>query len=69
MAVTAAADLAAAVARALAIGTARPGIREVEVLAAASRSLLARLDDTSHIPCNGVEEPKSAGSAGLGRWS
>ena len=30
------------------------------------RSLLTRLNYTSHIPCNGVEEPKSTESDGLG---
>ena len=38
---------------------AQPGIREVEVLVASNGSLLTRLNYTSHIPCNGVEEPKS----------
>jgi hypothetical protein len=36
------------------------------VFAAANASLLARLNYTSHIPCNGVEEPKSVESYGLG---
>jgi PmbA protein len=36
------------------------------VFAAANASLLARLNYTSHIPCNGVEEPKSVESCGLG---
>jgi hypothetical protein len=35
------------------------GGRPSEVFAAANRSLLARLHYTSHIPCNGVEEPKT----------
>src|SRR5262249_41685919 len=30
------------------------------------RSLLARLNYTSHLPCNGVEEPKSTETYGLG---
>ena len=38
---------------------AQPGMREAEVFAAANRSLVTRLNYTSHIPCNGVEEPKS----------
>ena len=33
---------------------------------AANGSLLTRLNYTSHIPCNGVEEPKSVESYGLG---
>jgi PmbA protein len=36
------------------------------VVAASSRLLLARLNYTSRIPCNGVEEPKSTESQGLG---
>ena len=43
-----------------------PGIQEAEVFAASNRSLLARLCHTSHIPCNGVEEPKSTEMYGLG---
>src|SRR5439155_430271 len=42
------------------------GIRECEVFVAANGSLLARLNYTSHIPCNGVEEPKSTESCGIG---
>ena len=44
----------------------QPGVMEAEVFAAANRSLLARLNYTSHIPCNGVEEPKSTETYGLG---
>jgi predicted Zn-dependent protease len=36
------------------------------VFAAFNRSLLTRLNYTSHIPCNGVEEPKSSEIGGLG---
>jgi predicted Zn-dependent protease len=43
-----------------------PDVREVEVFAAANGVLLTRLNYTSHIPCNGVEEPKSVESYGLG---
>jgi len=39
---------------------------EAEVFVADNRTLLARLNYTSHIPCNGVEEPKSAETSGLG---
>ena len=45
---------------------AQKGIRECEVFVAANGSLLARLNYTSHIPCNGVEEPKSTESCGIG---
>ena len=48
---------------------AEPDVVEAEVFAAASRSLLARLNYTSHIPCNGVEEPKSTESARARRSS
>jgi PmbA protein len=60
------AELRKAVEQALAFVSSRPGIREVEVFAAANGALLTRLNYTSHIPCNGVEEPKSTESHGLG---
>jgi hypothetical protein len=44
----------------------QPGVREVEVFVASNGSLLSRLSYTSHIPCNGVEEPKSTESYGIG---
>ncbi len=59
-------DLKRAVEAALSLLADQPGIREVEVFAAENRSLLARLNYTSHIPCNGVEEPKSTEMRGLG---
>ncbi|OGK80662.1 MAG: hypothetical protein A2X52_05455 [Candidatus Rokubacteria bacterium GWC2_70_16] len=61
-----AAELGRAVAGALAFVAAQPGVREAEVFAAANRMLLTRLNYTSHIPCNGVEEPKSSEAYGLG---
>jgi hypothetical protein len=39
---------------------------EAEVFVASNATLTARLNFTSHIPCNGVEEPKSLESCGLG---
>ncbi len=60
------AALKAAVEEALGFVSSQPGVREVEVFAASNRSLLARLNYTSHIPCNGVEEPKSTETYGLG---
>lgn len=63
---TTTAELVRAVAAALDFAAAQPGVREVEVFAAANASLIARLNYTSHIPCNGVEEPKSTESRGLG---
>jgi hypothetical protein len=59
-------DLERAAEAALALVSAEPGVREVEVFASANRSLLARLNYTSHLPSNGVEEPKSTESYGLG---
>jgi PmbA protein len=41
-------------------------IQEVEVFVAANGALITRLNYTSHIPCNGVEEPKSTESYGIG---
>jgi PmbA protein len=61
-----AAELAAAVREALECVSAQPDVLDVEVFAAANAQLLARLAYTSHIPCNGVEEPKSTASHGLG---
>ena len=44
---------------------AQPGVREAEVFVAANGVLLTRLNYTSHIPSNGVEEPKSSESHGI----
>jgi PmbA protein len=41
-------------------------IQECEVFVAANGQLLTRLNYTSHVPCNGVEEPKSSESYGVG---
>src|SRR5215472_6564882 len=60
------ARLTDAVERALAVISNERDVREVEVFAASNRALLARLNYTSHIPCNGVEEPKSVEADGLG---
>src|SRR5207245_5816202 len=61
-----AAELAKAAQDAFAFVSAQPGVTEVEVFAASNATLLTRLNYTSHIPSNGVEEPKSAASRGLG---
>ena len=61
-----AARLARAAREGLALVSAEPGVIEAEVFVADNRSLLTRLNYTSHIPCNGVEEPKSTESYGLG---
>lgn len=60
------AELAQTAARAFELARTQPGVREVEVFVAANASLLARLNYTSHIPSNGVEEPKSASAQGIG---
>ena len=43
-----------------------PDVIESEVFAAANGQLLARLSYASHVPSNGVEEPKSSESHGIG---
>lgn len=43
-----------------------PGVIEAEVFASENTSWIARLNYTSHIPSNGVEEPKSQTSYGVG---
>src|SRR5437870_10187430 len=59
-------ELKRAVEEALRLLSGQPGIREAEVFVADNRSLLTRLNYTSHIPCNGVEEPKSTETYGIG---
>lgn len=61
-----AAELARATRQAFDFVRTRHGVVEAEVFAAANGSLLTRLNYTSHIPCNGVEEPKSVESHGIG---
>ncbi len=41
-------------------------VREVEAFASANDQLILRLNYTSHLPCNGVQEPKSVSNYGLG---
>jgi len=60
------AALARAAQAAFEITRARRDIREAEIFVASNGALLTRLNYTSHIPCNGVEEPKSVESYGLG---
>ena len=43
-----------------------PDVLESEVFVAANGQLLARLSYASHLPSNGVEEPKSTASHGIG---
>lgn len=58
--------LRAAAAAGLAYLRAQPGVREAEVFVSSNGGLLTRLNYTSHIPSNGVEEPKSTESYGIG---
>jgi PmbA protein len=60
------ADLAHAAREALELLRAVPDILESEVFVAANGQLLARLAYASHLPSNGVEEPKSTASHGIG---
>ena len=60
------AALARAAREALDVVRAAPGVLDAEIFVAANAYFLSRLSYTSHIPCNGVEEPKSAESWGLG---
>jgi PmbA protein len=59
-------DLARAATAAFDWARRQPDVLAVEVFVASNATLLARINYTSHIPCNGVEEPKSAASSGLG---
>jgi predicted Zn-dependent protease len=59
-------ELAKAAEEALALVAPQPSVVEAEVFASANSALLTRLNYTSHIPCNGVEEPKSSESYGIG---
>jgi len=60
------ADLRRAVKNALSFASAQADVTEVEVFASAGANLTVRLNYTSHIPSNGVEEPKSTEGYGLG---
>ena len=60
------AELQRAAEQALGWAQAQPGVVEVEAFVSANASLLTRLNYTSHIACNGVEEPKSVESYGVG---
>lgn len=55
-----------AVQEALDVARSVKDVREAEVFAAANNHLLSRLHYTSHLPCNGVEEPKSTFAYGIG---
>ena len=59
------ADLKSTVQRALRLVAHTKDVREAEVYASSTGQLLCRLNYTSQIPCNGVEEPKSTEHVGL----
>src|SRR5262245_1361561 len=59
-------DLARAAREALEFLHAVPDVIEAEAFVAANGQLLARLAYASHLPSNGVEEPKSTASHGIG---
>jgi predicted Zn-dependent protease len=59
-------ELTRAAEQALGWACAQPGVSEVEAFVSANAALLTRLNYTSHVPCNGVEEPKSVESFGIG---
>jgi len=59
-------DLKKAAAEGLAFLKQQEDIEEAEVFVSANGVLLTRLNYTSHIPCNGVEEPKSLVNYGTG---
>lgn len=59
-------ELEESVAKALAFLKTQPDIKSAQVFASANNRLWARLNYTSHIPCNGVEEPKSTDDYGIG---
>ena len=60
------AALRRAAAEALAFLRAQPDVREAEAFVSSNGSLFTRLNYTSHIPSNGLEEPKSLESYGIG---
>lgn len=59
-------DLEQAATQGHAFLTGQDDIQEAEVYVSANGVLLSRLNYTSHIPCNGVEEPKSVVNYGVG---
>jgi PmbA protein len=59
-------ELEQSVQRAIAFLRTQPEVKSAQVFAAANNRLWTRLNYTSHIPCNGLEEPKSTGDYGIG---
>ena len=58
--------LKAAVEEGLAFLKEQDDVEDAEIYVASNDVLLTRLNYTSHIPCNGVEEPKSVANYGVG---
>ena len=59
-------ELKRSVEQALAYLKTVPDVQEAEVFVSSNGHLLTRINYTSHIPCNGLEEPKSTSNYGLG---
>lgn len=59
-------ELEQSVERAIGFLKTQPDIKSAQAFASANNRLWTRLNYTSHIPCNGVEETKSSGDYGIG---
>ena len=59
-------DLEQSVEGAIAFLRTQPEIKSAQAFASANNRLWTRLNYTSHIPCNGLEEPKSTDDCGIG---
>ncbi len=59
-------DLKTFVAEGLSYLSRKADIKEAEIFAAVNSILTCRINYTSHIPCNGLEEPKSSETRGVG---
>ena len=59
-------ELEQSIGAAIAFLKTQPEIKSAQVFASANNRLWTRLNYTSHIPCNGVEEPKSTDDYGIG---
>jgi hypothetical protein len=59
-------DLKNIVAEGLAYLRKKAGIRDAEIFASVNNIVTCRINYTSHISCNGLEEPKSTQTRGVG---
>lgn len=59
-------ELEQAVRAAISFLRSQPEVKSAQVFASANNRLCTRLNYTSHIPCNGLEEPKSTSDYGIG---